>query len=421
MNLFQEIEQRGFFDNMTHPTLSQILNQEKITFYVGFDPSAASFHLGQLAVFRLMSLLQQNGHTPLLIMGGATGSIGDPSGKDEERKLLTKEEIDNNIAKSKSQFTKFLDFTNNNKAKIFNNYDWTKDFSYLDFLRDIGKLFSVNVMTARESVKRRLEGSGITYTEFSYMLLQAYDFYYLYKNYNCSLQIGGSDQWGNIVAGIDLIRKLLSKQAYGITMPLLTKKDGSKFGKSAGNAVWLDKSKTSSFQLYQYCIRIADDEINKLLKVLSTIALDEIREIDLEHQKKPHLRLAQEMLANNIVLSVHGEEELQKAKKASQLLYGQKVEEVDDEMLAEVFADVDSYEIAEIKLKQGWEIISALVEIGITDSKAKARQLIKSGGIYLNNQRIDDFELKLDLSHKISKTFFFIRKGRQYYYLIKVK
>ena len=220
MNLFSEISARGYLDSTTHPELVPILNEKKICFYVGFDPSSDSFHLGQLAVFRLMALLQKAGHSPIAVIGGSTGSIGDPSGKDKERKLLNTEELEFNISKTKPQFEIFLDFHSKNKAQIVNNFDWMKDFSYLNFLRDYGKFFSVSNMVAKESIKRRLAGEGITYTEFSYMLLQAYDFYFLFKNYGCSLQLGGSDQWGNIVAGIDLIRRILSKQAYGMTMLL---------------------------------------------------------------------------------------------------------------------------------------------------------------------------------------------------------
>lgn len=421
MDLFSEITERGFFNNITHQELKKKINLGQLCFYVGFDPSADSFHLGQLAVFRLMSLLQKKGHSPIAVIGGATGSIGDPAGKEQERQLLTKETIEFNISKTKIQFEYFLDFTSKNKAKILNNYDWTKNFSYLDFLRDIGKYFSVSSILAKESIKTRLGGPGITYTEFSYILLQAYDFYYLFKNYGCSMQIGGSDQWGNIVAGIDLIRKLTSKQAYGITMPLITKSDGSKFGKTAGGAIWLDGEKTSPFQLYQYFLRLTDSEIIALLKVLSSLSLKEINEIEISHKENPQLRLAQIKLAENVVLETHGKTELLRAQEATNLLYGKDVNQVDDKMITQVFSDVNSYEISNLKIKDGYSLVDILVEIKVINSKAKARKLIQAGGIYLSNKRIEDIEYKITLKDKISESFVLIRKGKKDYYLIKLK
>ena len=398
MSIFSEIKSRGFLDTLTHPEIELILNQKKVCFYVGFDPSSDSFHLGQLA----------------------TGCIGDPSGKDKERKLLSTEELEFNISKTKPQFEIFLDFHSKNKAQIVNNFDWMKDFSYLNFLRDYGKCFSVSNMVAKESIKKRLAGEGITYTEFSYMLLQAYDFYFLFKNYGCSLQLGGSDQWGNIVAGIDLIRRILSKQAYGMTMPLLVKSDGSKFGKSEQGALWLDSQKTSPFQMYQYLIRSEDKDAIQLLKLLSDYPLKEIENLEKSHTKSPHLREAQQMLAENVVLALHGRGELNKVKKASRVLYGELVEGLNDKIVSEIFADVPSFEVSLAKLKLGWDIVEALVETQVVESKGKARQLVESGGIYLNNKRVETIEKKISADDNISKSFILIRKGKKDYHLIKV-
>ena len=350
-----------------------------------------------------------------------TGSIGDPSGKDKERKLLNTEELEFQYFQNQTQFEIFLDFHSKNKAQIVNNFDWMKDFSYLNFLRDYGKFFSVSNMLAKESIKRRLAGEGITYTEFSYMLLQAYDFYYLFKNYGCSLQLGGSDQWGNIVAGIDLIRRILSKQAYGMTMPLLVKSDGSKFGKSEQGALWLNSQKTSPFQMYQYLIRSEDKDVIQLLKLLSDTPLKEIHSLEKSHKENLHLREAQQILAENVVLALHGKGELNKVKKASRVLYGELVEGLNDKIVSEIFVDVPSFEVSLDKLKLGWDIVEALVETQVVESKGKARQLVESGGIYLNNKRVETLDKKISMDDNISKSFILIRKGKKNYHLIKVK
>ena len=421
LSLIEEIKGRGFLEKVTHQEVFTQLEKEKICFYVGFDPSADSFHLGQLAVFRLMSLLQKNGHKPILVIGGSTGSIGDPSGKNEERKLLSKEKIQENIEKLKHQFNIFFDFDGPNKAKILNNYDWTKDFSYLDFLRDVGKYFPVSNMIAKESVKKRINTTGITYTEFSYMLLQSYDFYHLSKTENCSLQIGGSDQWGNIVSGIDFIRKRLGKKAYGFILPLITKSDGSKFGKSEGSAVWLSEKKTSYFELYQYLVRSDDKDVIRFLKMLSDIPLEKIKELEKAHNQNPHLREAHHALAENVVLTIYGKQKLLQIKKANQLLYGERVDKLDDTLILEIFQDVPSYEISKNEITQGFSVVEALVYLKIAPSKAKARNLIESGGIYLNNQRIGDLTKKITLQDRLSENFILFRKGKKNYYLIKLQ
>ena len=421
MKLSIELNKRGLLEAITHQEILIKLDTKQLSFYVGFDPSADSFHLGQLAVFRLMSLLQKSGHSPILLIGGSTGSIGDPSGKDTERTLLSKKKIQENIQKLLIQFKKFLVFEGVNRAQVVNNYDWMKDFGYLDFLRDVGKFFPVGTMIAKESVKSRLQGTGITYTEFSYMLLQSYDFYFLSENYNCFLQLGGSDQWGNIVTGIDLIRRISGKQAYGLTMPLITKSDGKKFGKSEGNTLWLDEKKTSAFELYQYLVRSEDNDVIRFLKLLSDLSLEKIAELEKENKTKPHLRSAHKTLAENVVSFVHGEKKLKKIQKATKLFYGEEaIEKIDDQLILEIFKDVPSYKISMQTITKGWSVIEALVSSRVVDSNNKARKLVTSGGFYLNNKKITDLELKITKEYKISKNFILFRKGKRNYYLIKV-
>ena len=420
MKLSEEIQERGFFEAITNPEIWNLLDNQKISFYVGFDPSGDSFHLGQLAVFQLMSLLQKHGHKPILVIGGSTGRIGDPSGKNTERVLLSKEQIRSNINKLLLQMKKSLNFSGENKAIILNNYDWMKDFLYLDFLRDIGKFFPIASIMSKESVKTRIQGTGITYTEFSYLLLQAYDFYFLFKNYNCSLQLGGSDQWGNIVAGIDFIRRQLGRQAYGLTIPLVTKSDGVKFGKSEGGAIWLDKKKTSSFQFYQYFIRTSDEDIIRFLKLFSNFSLKKITEIEKKHQKIPQLRIAQQALAEDLLAYWHHKDEVEKMQKANQILYGGDLKNIKEEKLAEIFDDVPHLQIKETKISNGCDLVSLLVEVGAIASKKKAKQLISAGGIYVNNLQIKDSELKITFKHLFARKFILLRRGKKNYYLLKM-
>ena len=420
MKLSKEIQERGFFEAVTHSEVWNLMDNQKVCFYVGFDPSGDSFHLGQLAVFQLMSLLQKYGHKPILLIGGSTGRIGDPSGKNAERILLSEEKLQKNIEKLLLQMQKAVSFSGENKAIIVNNYEWMKDFLYLDFLRDVGKFFPVASMVAKESVKNRIQNSGITYTEFSYMLLQAYDFYFLSKKYNCFLQLGGSDQWGNIVAGIDFIRRMSGKQAYGLTMPLITKSDGVKFGKSENAAVWLDKKKTTSFQLYQYFVRTSDEDVIRFLKLFTNFSLEKINELEKQHQEAPHLRVAQQALAENIIEYWHEKEDIAKIQKANRILYGGNINEIEEEELAEIFEDIPHLQLERTKIEKGLEIISALVELKMTNSKGQARNLIASGGVYLNNVQIKDSNQKITSNCLIANRFILLRKGKKNYYLIKI-
>ncbi len=423
MKLFDELQQRGFIDRITHDDLAEKLNTGNMTFYIGFDPTADSLHVGQFAIFNLMSILQKHGHKPIGLMGGGTGMIGDPGGKNKERNLLSQEAMNHNISGIQKQLSRFLDFSEGNKAIIVNNYDWLSKFNLIDFLRDIGKHFSVNAMINRESVKSRLdrEGEGISYTEFSYMLLQAYDFYRLNKNYDCNLQIGGSDQWGNIVSGIDLTRRLANKQIYGFTIPLVTKADGAKFGKSEAGTIWLSSEKTSPYEFYQFFIRQTDEDVIRFLKVFTQVSLDEIAELEEQVKAEPHKRAAQKRLAEEATRTTHGQEVLDKVLKASKVLFGEKIEQLDDQMISEIFKDVPSIKMDKNRLNPGISLIDALVESEACKSKGQARKLIQSGGAYVNNESQKDIEYVLKETDMASPSYMILRTGKKNYRLLSLE
>ncbi|MCP4754208.1 MAG: tyrosine--tRNA ligase [Proteobacteria bacterium] len=423
MNLFDELQQRGFIDRITSNDLPEKLNKGGLTFYMGFDPTAESLHVGQFAGFNLMRILQKGGHTPIGLMGGGTGMIGDPGGKSQERNLLTHDQIERNIEGIKKQLSRFLDFKEGNKAHIVNNYDWLSKLNLIDFLRDTGKHFSVNAMIARESVKSRLdrEGEGISYTEFSYMLLQSYDFCRLAEEYGCTLQIGGSDQWGNIVSGIDLGRRLDNRQLYGITLPLITKSDGAKFGKSESGTVWLSPDRTSPYEFYQFFLRQPDEDVVRYLKVFTQIDLEEIEELAKTVEAEPHKRTAQKRLAEETTRTVHGQEALDKSIKASRVLFGEKIENLDNRIISEIFKDVPSLNKEKECLKNGYSLIDALVETGACKSKGQARKLIQSGGAYINNVSQKDIEAVLTVEDLASPSYLILRTGKKNYRLIHLQ
>lgn len=422
MNLFDELQQRGFIDRITHDDLAEKINNGGLTFYVGFDPTADSLHVGQFAVFNLMRILQKGGHFPIGLMGGGTGMIGDPGGKSKERNLLSQDQIEKNIAGIKKQLAKFLDFEEGNKAKIVNNFDWLSKIHLIDFLRDIGKHFSVNSLITRDSVKNRLErdGEGISYTEFSYVLLQAYDFYKLSIDDGCNLQIGGSDQWGNIVSGIDLARRLENKQLYGMTMPLITKADGNKFGKSETGTVWLSSEKTSPYEFYQFFLRQADEDVIRFLKVFTQVSLEEIAELEETVKNEPHKRSAQKRLAMEATAIAHGQETVEKVIKASKVLFGEKIEDLDDQIISEIFKDVPSIKIDKSRLTSGLGLVDALVESGACASKGQARKLIQAGGAYINNVSQKDMDYTLTDIDMASPSFLILRTGKKNYRLINL-
>jgi tyrosyl-tRNA synthetase len=368
-----------------------------------------------------MAFLQRHGHTPVALVGGATGLIGDPSGRDSERELLTEEKARENGKKIKSQLEHFLTFEGKNAARMTNNLNWFGTMGYIECLREIGKHFSVNAMIAKESVRRRLQDRehGISYTEFSYQILQAYDFCYLYEHENCELQAGGSDQWGNITAGIDLIRRFHRKEAFGLTFPLVTTSAGEKFGKSAGNAVWLDPAMTSPYQFYQYWIRIDDRDVEKMLKFFTFVHPDEIENIMQEHERAPHKREAQQILAAEVTRTVHGQSELDKVIKASQVLFGGEIDGLNDAELLDIFNDVPSTEFGKERLNSGIPYIDILVETSMCKSKGEARRLIRGGGGYINNQGISTEDTMITTDHLASETVMILRTGKKKYHLIR--
>jgi tyrosyl-tRNA synthetase len=435
LNLFEEYQWRGMVYDATDGVAEALAN-EKLTAYIGFDPTAVSLHVGSLLPVMSLARLQRFGHSPIAIVGGGTGLIGDPSGKTQERQLLTKEKIEENLQGIKSQLLPFLDFeAASNPARIVNNADWLAAISFTDFLRDVGKYFTVNSMLAKESVRRRLEESGMSFTEFSYMLLQAYDYLVLYDRFGCKLQMGGSDQWGNIVAGIDLIGRLRSDEswqpafegdkkplpAHGIVFPLVTSAAGIKFGKTEAGAVWLDPKLTSPFRFYQFWLNTDDRDVDKYLKYFTWLTREEIEALAHSRESAPEKRESQIRLAREVTRIVQGETALAAAERASAVLFGEEVTSLGPGEVEEVFADVPSSEVSRESLAgEGLPIVDLLVQTGLVPSKAEARRSIPAGGIYLNNQRSADEKRMVTLGDTIGGRFLVLRKGRKTYHLIRV-
>jgi tyrosyl-tRNA synthetase len=421
MTLFEELNWRGFVNQMTHDDLPDKLAKESMTFYCGFDPTADSLHIGSLLPIMAIAHLQRAGHSPLVLVGGGTGLIGDPSGKTDERSLITREQVDENALGIRGQLEHFLDFEGDNAAAMVNNADWLAPITLLDFLRDIGKHFSVNVMLGKESVRQRLEDRdhGISYTEFTYSLLQAYDFLHLCRESDCRLQIGGSDQWGNIVAGMDLSRRLLSKETYGLTIPLVTKSDGAKFGKSESGNVWLDPERTSPYKFYQFWINQSDADTPKYLKFFTFLSQEEVTALEVQIEEAPHQRAAQKRLAEEVTRLVHGEDALQNAIKASKALFGGDLDGLDEATLLDIFSDVPSTELSEGNLDEERPLLDVLVEASVFPSKGEAKRMVKNGGLYLSNKRIDDAEIKLSSTARTSETVTVVRKGKKKYSLLR--
>ncbi len=396
---------------------------ESRTLYAGFDPTSNGLHVGNFVPLMMLRRFQQAGHRPIALAGGATGMIGDPAGKSDERSLLSAETIEANLAAITVELQQFLDFDQGPyAARLVNNYDWMKDWSYLGFLRDIGKNFPVNVMLAKDSVKGRLDrdDGGISYTEFSYMLLQAYDFVKLHTDYNCQLQVGGSDQWGNITAGIDLARRMGHGQLYGITCPLLTKKDGTKMGKTEAGAIWLSTQKTSPYTFYQYWFNVEDEDVGTCLRLLTELPREEIESLDTARATDASRRDSQRRLAEDLTRLVHGDQGLAKARRASQVLFGAEIEDLADADLAEIFADVPSSQLARQRLEgDGLNIVDALTEAGLAKSKAEARRTITQGGAYVNNRRVAGVEQNLGTDDLASESMVVLRAGKKRYALLR--
>lgn len=406
MKLYDELKWRGLIKDVTSPELEEKLNNGGMTFYIGTDPTADSMHIGHLSSFLISKRLKDAGHNPILLVGGATGQIGDPR-PTTERAMITKEEVAHNFECLKKQAEDIFGF------EVVNNFDWIKDINVIDFLRDYGKFFNINYMLDKDIIRRRLD-SGITFTEFSYMLLQSLDFLHLHETRGVDLQVAGSDQWGNITAGVDLIRKKTGDEVYAFTMPLVTTKDGKKFGKSEGNALWLDKNKTSSYELYQYLVNVEDEMVIDYLKIFTFLSKEEIEEIERQHKERPEDRLAHKTLAREIITFIHGEEEYNKAIKISEALFSGDVKSLKLDEILIGFKDIPSFEISgEVSL------IDMLVNNGVCSSKREAREFISSGAITINGDKMSDENMIITSDLAIEGKVLVIRRGKKKYYLGK--
>jgi tyrosyl-tRNA synthetase len=422
MNFYQELVARGLIEATSNDDLPEILNTKKLSFYIGYDPTAKSLQIGNLLCVIMMRRLQLAGHKPYCVIGGATGMIGDPSGKSTERVLMTDELIQENIKGQRAQLESLLDFQSpTNSAVIVNNFDWMGKFSFIEFLRDVGKRFRVTEMLAKESVKNRINSEvGISFTEFTYQMLQAYDFKYLAKEHNVTLQLGGGDQWGNITAGIDLARKMDGNQVYGLVIPLVTDSNGNKFGKSeGGTAIYLDPEMTSPYQMYQFLLNSDDASVVKYLKYFTFLSLDEIDLLDEKTKNEPHLRIAQKTLAAEVVKIVHKEAGLESALQATKIFFGEKIENLKDRDLNAIFKDVPSVELKRDTLKAGLSFLELLTLTPLFTSKGEAKRSIEQKGVYLNNISADDMSLVLNEKNLASETCLVIRKGKKNYCVVR--
>lgn len=425
MNLIEELRWRGMIQDIMPGTEEQ-LQKEMTTAYIGFDPTAESLHIGSLVPILLLVHLQRAGHKPIALVGGATGMVGDPSGKSEERNLLDENTLQRNIAGVKAQLEKFLDFdpAKANAAEMANNYDWFKNISFIDFLRDTGKHITVNYMMAKDSVRKRIEGeTGISYTEFAYQLMQGYDFYWLYANKNCKLQMGGSDQWGNITTGTELVRRKAGGEAFAFTCPLITKADGGKFGKTEKGNVWLDANKTSPYQFYQFWLNASDEDARKWIKIFTLLPKETIDTLIAEHEAAPHLRTLQKTLAEELTTFVHSKADLEFAIKASEILFGNATTEVlqslSEQQLLQVMDGVPSVEIPMAQLEAGYELLSFLADNGIFPSKGEARKMWQGGGISLNKTKIGADKTQVTTADLLQNKYLLVQKGKKNYYFVK--
>ena len=413
MNLIEDLRWRGLLAQSTDEAALLESLKKPITLYCGFDPTAPSLHTGNLVVLLVLRRFQLAGHNPIALVGGATGLVGDPSGKNEERTLNSTEIVEGWVNRIRQQVSAFLDFdAPKNPALVVNNLDWTSPLSAIEFLRDIGKHFSVNQMLSKDSVSARLEGGGISYTEFSYQVLQSYDFLELYRRNNCTLQVGGSDQWGNIVAGLDLIRRVEQGSGHALTVPLLMKADGTKFGKTAGGSVWLDPEMTSPYAFFQFWLNSDDKDVINFLKVFSFKSHDEIKELEKSHSENPGLREAHRALARELTALVHSEETTQRVEAAARALFGQgELAELDEATLASALAELPRTTISAQEEIPTW--VDLLAATGVVDSKSAARRIVKEGGAYLNNEKISGEDFRLEKSHFLCGKYAVLRKGKR--------
>ena len=428
MNFVEELRWRGMIHDIM-PGTEEFLLKEKTSAYVGFDPTADSLHIGHLVGVMMLKHFQNAGHTPIVLIGGATGMIGDPSGKSEERNLLSEETLRHNQECMKKQFEKFIDFSSSapNGAVMVNNYDWMKEYSFLGFIRDIGKHITVNYMMAKDSVKKRLgsdSGQGMSFTEFSYQLVQGTDYLFLYNNHGCKLQMGGSDQWGNIVTGTELIRRKTGGEAYAMTCPLITKSDGQKFGKTESGNVWLDPARTTPYQFYQFWLNVADDDAEKFIKIFTMLSRKEIADLVTAHQAEPHLRLLQKRLAEEVTVTAHSREDFDSAAGASQILFGkgttEQLHKMGEKTFLEIFGGVPMFDISQSLLAAGVTVADlCAVHTKVAESKGELRRLIQGGGVSLNKEKIDSADMIVSSGHLLNNKYLLLQKGKKSYYLIR--
>jgi tyrosyl-tRNA synthetase len=425
MNLIEELQWRGMIQDIM-PGTEELLQKEMVSGYIGFDPTSDSLHIGSLVPILLLVHLQKAGHKPFALVGGATGMVGDPSGKSEERNLLSEETLLHNQKGVHAQLSRFLDFTPGkpNAAEMVNNYDWFKELSFLHFIRDVGKHITVNYMMAKDSVKKRLEGdTGMSFTEFTYQLVQGYDFYWLYQNRNCKLQMGGSDQWGNIVTGTELIRRKAGGEAFAFTCPLITKTDGGKFGKTEKGNIWLDPKKTSPYQFYQFWLNASDEDAKKWIKIFTLLPKAEIEALLSKHDEAPHERALQKKLAEELTCFVHSRGDYDFAVKASEILFGNATTDIlqtlNEEQLLQVMEGVPAIDIPRSALQDGYDLVSFLADTNIFPSKGEARKMWQSGGVGLNKEKISAEKSSLTAADLLQDKYLLIQKGKKNYFLVR--
>ena len=426
-NFVEELRWRGMLQDIIPGTEDQ-LKKEVTTAYLGIDPTADSLHIGHLCGIMMLRHLQRCGHKPIALIGGATGMIGDPSGKSAERNLLNEETLNHNVACIKEQLEHFLDFNSKeaNAAELVNNYEWMKDYTFIDFARNIGKLITVNYMMAKDSVKKRFNGEfncGMSFTEFTYQLLQGYDFYYLNTHKNCKMQMGGSDQWGNITTGMELIRRITGNEAYALTCPLITKADGKKFGKTEQGNIWLSKRYTSPYRFYQFWLNVSDEDAKRYIKIFTSLDKDEIDALIAEHDQAPHLRALQKRLAQEVTVMVHSEEDYQAAVEASNILFGkatkEALERLDEQTFLQVFEGVQLFTISKAELEAGIAPLDLLAEkTQIFPSKGEARKMIQANGFSMNKEKLTDAQTPIDAKALINGKYILFQKGKKDYFIV---
>jgi|SRR5690606_756276 tyrosyl-tRNA synthetase len=423
-NLIEELQWRGMVQDIIPGTEEQLM-KESTTAYIGFDPTAESLHIGSLVPILLLVHFQKAGHKPIVLIGGATGMIGDPTGKSEERNLLTQEQLDRNIAGIKRQLSKYINFDPSlpNAAEMVNNMDWFKDISFIDFLRDAGKHITVNYMMSKDSVKKRIESeAGISYTEFAYQLMQGYDFYYLYTHKNCKMQMGGSDQWGNITTGTEFIRRKVGGEAFAFTCPLIKKSDGGKFGKTEKGNVWLDPQRTTPYQFYQFWLNASDEDAKNWIKIFTFLPKATIEELIRQHEESPEKRILQAALAKEVTIFVHGEEEYEKAVETTKKLFANAHAPAESLSLEEIesLEGVTRFEYPKEKVEAGVDIVSFLYETGIFPSKGEARKMVQQGGVSINRKKVEGIDFNVNNSLLLHGKYIMAQKGKKNHYLIKI-